>query len=64
MIVIIFYFLFWMIINNPNNVVIPPNIIYIFNIWPGNKIQAKIEAIKGSPNGIEATTVGCKYLTK
>ena len=65
MIVISFYvFLLWIIINRPNRVIRPPNIIYSFRIWPGNINQAMVEAINGSPKGMDATTVGDKYLTK
>ena len=65
MFVIIFYFFwFWVIKNKPNIVIIPPKTIYALMIWPGKIKYAIIDAIKGSPNGIEATTVGEKYFTK
>ena len=38
--------------------------MYILKIWPGNITQASVDAIKGSPRGIDATAVGGKYLTK
>tara|TARA_B100000401_G_scaffold183718_1_gene123482 strand:+ start:357 stop:515 length:159 start_codon:yes stop_codon:yes gene_type:complete len=51
-------------INRPIIVIKPPNKIYVFIIWPGKIKYAINEAINGSPRGIDATTVGEKYLTK
>ena len=65
MFVIYFYFFWdWVIINRPIIVIRPPNKIYVFIIWPGKIKYAINEAINGSPRGIDATTVGEKYLTK
>ena len=65
MFVIYFYFFWdWVIINRPIIVIQPPNKIYVLIIWPGKIKYAINEAIKGSPRGIDATTVGEKYLTK
>ena len=65
MVVIIFYVFFvWIIINSPERVIIPPKIKYSFIIWGGNIKYANADAINGSPRGIDATTVGGKYLTR
>ena len=50
--------------NRPNNVIIPPIMIEVFNTCPGNKYQANMEAIKGSPNGIDDTIVGERCFVK
>ena len=50
--------------NRPNKVIIPPVMIEKFNIWPGNRYQAKMEAIKGSPNGMDDTITGERCFVK
>ena len=65
-ITVIYYyvFLFPMMMNRPNSVIIPPIMMGAFNTCPGNKYQANMEAIKGSPNGIDDTMVGERCFVK